>query len=147
MLEADASQGKALPSKRRGSEKARMVTFKIFQSEYWPRFPEPLTKRFGTFLFSAVKHPYLPHMSSIDPALVFSEIMGVIKGSESTISQDPHHLSRDQYVNMSVRSYGTFAAHREEIYELFLAYVKRKVELRDYDAADRCVLSEAQSGL
>ena len=73
----------------------------------------------------------------LDPALVFGEIMGVIKGSECTIKKKGRCLDRDSYKSLSVRSQATFAHKRDDIYDLFEAYTKRKVAGRSYDAADR----------
>ena len=72
----------------------------------------------------------------LDPALVFGEFMGVIKGSECAIKKDKC-LDRDSYRSLSVRSHATFAHMRDNIYDLFEAYTKRKIAERSYDAADR----------
>ncbi|KAL0061532.1 hypothetical protein AAF712_011675 [Marasmius tenuissimus] len=45
------------------------VDFDCFVKKYWPSLPEPLTKR-------------------IDPSLAFSELIGVIKGSEETLMEN-----------------------------------------------------------
>lgn len=72
----------------------------------------------------------------LDPASVFGEFMGVIKGSECAIKKD-RCLDRDSYKSLSVRCQSTFAHRRDDIYELFEAYTKRKLAERSYDAADR----------
>ena len=72
-----------------------------------------------------------------DPVLVFGEFMGVIKGSEDTVGTKHRRLDRDSYKSLSARSQGTFSHKRDEIYDLFIAYEKRKREEVDYDAADR----------
>ncbi|KLO20395.1 hypothetical protein SCHPADRAFT_897689 [Schizopora paradoxa] len=95
-----------------------LVTYEIFQRDYWPHLPQILTK-------------------TLDPALVFSEIMGVIKGSEQSLSTEKGFLSRAEYVELSHRTQSTFATSRVEVYDLFEAYQKRKYLQRDYDAADR----------
>lgn len=73
----------------------------------------------------------------LDPALVFGEIMGVIKGSEDTIGTKRRCLDRESYKLLSPRSQGTFSHKRDVIYDLFTAYTKRKQQQRNYDAADR----------
>ena len=73
----------------------------------------------------------------IDPALVFGEFMGVIKGSEDTIGTKRGYLDRKAYKSLSVRSQATFSHKRDDIYDLFTAYTKLKSGERDYDAADR----------
>ena len=70
----------------------------------------------------------------LDPALVFGEFMGVIKGSECTIKKKDRCLDRGSYRLLSVRNQATFAHKRDDIYDLFEAYTKRKI---GYDAADR----------
>ena len=72
-----------------------------------------------------------------DPALVFGEFMGVIKGSEDTAGTKYRYLNRESYTSLSVRSHGTFSHKRDDIYDLFMAYTKLKRRRQDYDAADR----------
>ncbi|KAI5120222.1 hypothetical protein M0805_000036 [Coniferiporia weirii] len=90
----------------------------VFRLSYWPHFPQHLTKR-------------------LDPALVFSEFLGVIKGSEQTLYSKERFLSREDYISYSCRGQATFANQRERIYDLFESYQKRKADRGDYDAADR----------
>ena len=76
-------------------------------------------------------------ISDLDPALVFGEFMGVIKGSEDAIGTKQRCLDRESYRSLSIRSQGTFSHKRDVIYDLFMAYSKRKQQRQDYDAADR----------
>ena len=76
-------------------------------------------------------------ISNLDPALVFGEFMGVIKGSEDTIGTKHRCLDREAYKSLSDRSQGTFSHKRDDIYDLFMAYTKLKRQRQDYDAADR----------
>ena len=73
----------------------------------------------------------------LDPALVFGEFMGVVKGSEDTIGTKSRCLDRESYTMLSSRSQATFSDKRDDIYDLFVAYDKLKRGQRDYDAADR----------
>ena len=73
----------------------------------------------------------------LDPALVFGEFMGVIKGSEDAIGTKHRCLDRESYKLLSARSQGTFFHKRDDIYDLFMAYTKLKRQRQDYDAADR----------
>jgi hypothetical protein len=73
----------------------------------------------------------------LDPALVFGEIMGVIKGSEDTVGVKNRCLDRESYKLLSPRSQATFSNKRDDIYDLFIAYSKLKGQRWDYDAADR----------
>ena len=72
-----------------------------------------------------------------DPALVFGEFMGVIKGSEDTIGTKDRCLDQESYKSLSGRSQATFSHKRDIIYDLFTAYTKLKQKGFDYDAADR----------
>ena len=72
-----------------------------------------------------------------DPALVFGEFMGVVKGSEDTIGTKSRCLDRKSYTTLSSRSQATFSNKRDDIYNLFIAYDKLKGKRRHYDVADR----------
>ena len=76
-------------------------------------------------------------VGNLDPALVFGEFMGVIKGSEDTAGMRHRYLNRESYNLLSVRSQGTFSHRRDDVYDLFMAYTKLKRQRQDYDAADR----------
>ncbi|KAL1686635.1 P-loop containing nucleoside triphosphate hydrolase protein, partial [Schizophyllum commune] len=96
----------------------QLVTYRLFFTEYWPHFSQTLTK-------------------GLDPALVFSEIMGVIKGSEEASALPSHSLSREGYESLSRRRQSTFASCRNVVYDIFVQYDKEKARRGDYDAADR----------
>ncbi|GBE78672.1 predicted protein [Sparassis crispa] len=98
--------------------RAAFVSFGTFMESYWTHFPQSLTK-------------------GLDPSLVFGEFMGVIKGSEQTLIGTAGFLEKDAYCGLSHRTQATFANQRDLIYKLFQAYLKRKRERGDYDAADR----------
>ena len=78
----------------------------------------------------------------LDPASVFGEILGVIKGSEKTIGTQHSCLDRDTYLSEDSRGIshrGMFSHAKETVYDLFIAYTKIKREYQEYDAADRSV--------
>ncbi|KAK0245300.1 P-loop containing nucleoside triphosphate hydrolase protein [Armillaria nabsnona] len=104
MLEADmdAQTLTARPKCHRG-----IITYESFLESYWSHFPEPLIK-------------------GLDPALVFSEIIGVINGSTETLSEGKRYLSRDTYLGLSKHRQSTFAGQRCEIYKLFELYMRKK---------------------
>ncbi|OSX68101.1 hypothetical protein POSPLADRAFT_1128861 [Postia placenta MAD-698-R-SB12] len=110
--------------------RAAFVSYGVFLESYWPHFTQSLTK-------------------GLDPALVFAEFMGVLKGSEQTLSSDGLSLNKDQYSNLSHRTQGTFVNQRETIYKLFQAYTKRKRDHSHYDAADRthAILKRLRDGV
>ncbi|KAF5377115.1 hypothetical protein D9757_008781 [Collybiopsis confluens] len=114
-LKQSATLSAHLLSSERGSQ---FVTYEVFYRDYWPHFPQTLT-------------------SKLDPSLVFSEFIGVIKGSEETLETTKNFLERSAYQNMSARNQSTFADSREDLYELFNAYITKKKRFGDVDAADR----------
>ncbi|KIK71556.1 hypothetical protein GYMLUDRAFT_33762 [Collybiopsis luxurians FD-317 M1] len=128
LLEADVTAAESTskkPSKQttsayaNSSERGNLsVTFQVFLRDYWPHLPQSYT-------------------SKLDPALVFSELIGVIKGSEETLEGTKHFLERPAYYNMSTRNQSTFAENREDLYELFISYIAKKKRFGDVDAADR----------
>ncbi|KAI0791849.1 hypothetical protein C8Q75DRAFT_57347 [Abortiporus biennis] len=95
-----------------------LVSYVRFQNHYWQHFPQTLTK-------------------NLDPALVFAEIIGVIKGNELALKSEKGYLDEATYLDLSERSQCTFASQRETIYAIFLSYLRLKAERREYDDADR----------
>jgi hypothetical protein len=96
-----------------------VVDFDLFKNEYWGQFSPELTR-------------------GMAPQLVFSEILGLIKGSaRKETSFLP--LSRDQYLSRSCRLAPTFTTDkgRQAVYEIYLAYEKKKAWLGDTDGIDR----------
>lgn len=73
----------------------------------------------------------------VDPALVFGEILGVIKGSEQALSTPQRCLDRDTYLSSGRR--GMLSHTKDAVYDLFAEYTKLKRESQEYDAADRLV--------
>ena len=75
-----------------------------------------------------------------DPALVFSQILGVIKGSEGAIGTQQRCL--DQNIYLATGGQGLSSHTKEAIYDLFTAYTKIKQQYQEYDAADQSVPSK-----
>ncbi|KAK7678070.1 hypothetical protein QCA50_019011 [Cerrena zonata] len=100
------------------SQQDSFVSWRRFRSVYWDHFPQNLTKLF-------------------EPYLVFGEFMGIIKGSEMTLTSNTGYLDSATYLGLSHRAADTFASSREEIYHLFEVYLRLKKEYGDNDAADR----------
>jgi hypothetical protein len=97
--------------------RAQIVDFTLFRQEYWKQFP-------------SFKNHY-------EPGLVFSEFMGIIKGSAMTESY-LECLTRDEYLELSHKRAPTFTTQqREAVYELYLLYEKRKKLNGDRDGIDR----------
>ncbi|KIY72674.1 hypothetical protein CYLTODRAFT_449643 [Cylindrobasidium torrendii FP15055 ss-10] len=101
----------------------KMISFKdsaseAFLAKYWPRFSETRSNK-------------------LDAGLVFSEILGVIKGSEECLSEDNRCLSRAQYMNLAEGRASTLAERAEDIYSMFEAYQRMKAQNQAFDVADR----------
>jgi hypothetical protein len=71
--------------------------------------------------------------------LVWSEFLGVIRGSEESLLTEDGYLDRQVYMGLSERQRPAFATRREKIYNLFLSYLKFKGLNGGHDAADRYV--------
>ncbi|EGN93944.1 hypothetical protein SERLA73DRAFT_78326 [Serpula lacrymans var. lacrymans S7.3] len=95
------------------------ITFDDFLQHCWRHLPQLLKK-------------------GLEPSLVFSEFIGVIKGSEESLSMPERYLDVDTYIKFSHRSQSTFALQRGPVYELFEHYQKWKQQQGVRDAADRC---------
>ncbi|KAF8974058.1 hypothetical protein BDZ97DRAFT_421872 [Flammula alnicola] len=128
LLEADISQNStrgissgdnSIPDTSGNAVKAsKLITYETFLESYWPRFTQNLKK-------------------GLDPALVFSELMGVIQGSEESLSHENRFLDKNSYENLSHRAQYAFASRRDTIYSIFLLYLKQKYSNNEYDVADR----------
>lgn len=96
-----------------------MVDFNVFKVEYWTCLAGMLP-------------------SQCPPELLFSEIMGVIKGSSSSaMSLEP--LTRDQYLSRSTKATQAFSAEtdRERVYAAYERYEKLKKQRNEVDELDR----------
>ncbi|TFK22062.1 P-loop containing nucleoside triphosphate hydrolase protein [Coprinopsis marcescibilis] len=100
------------------SNDKKLLDYTTFLTRYWPYFPQHLTR-------------------GLDPSLVFSEIIGVIKGSEKSMSCSGNHLDRGTYLLLGGRTSYLSSTQRETIYAIFSKYITRKRKLEDYDSADR----------
>lgn len=89
-------------------KKPRIVDFNVFKIEYW------------TSLSNLVP-------SSCSPELLFSEIIGVIKGS-STCARSLKSLSREQYLCRASKASQSYSDEidREKLYSAFERYEKLK---------------------
>ncbi|CAE6529326.1 unnamed protein product [Rhizoctonia solani] len=93
------------------------ITFEIFAVAYWPHFDQRLTK-------------------DLDPALVYSEFLGVIEGSEFTLTNQSGVLSRSEYLALS-NGGSLLSSQRDKIYSLYEGYRKARGQLGGYDTAER----------
>ena len=102
-----------------GSCGPRLIDFRAFCLDYWPN----------------LNRDYIKNLS---PHLVFAEILGVIKGSDSS-RQSLLPLTRAEYLKRSSRIAPTFTQEHERsrVYEIFEIYEKRKIDKGDIDFVDR----------
>lgn len=96
----------------------RRILYEDFRAKYWPHFPQ-----------SSIK--------GLDPALVWNEFLGVIRGSELSLESPNGSLDRVTYEGLSFRTQATFARHRSRLYDVFDIYGKLKRERQEIDSADR----------
>ncbi|KAG8707146.1 hypothetical protein FRC11_007662, partial [Ceratobasidium sp. 423] len=86
-------------------------------------------------------HSYWPSFRGsthgLEPNLVWSEIIGVIKGSQAAFNSKDGYLSRQEYVEgLSQRQFSLLATVRAKVYSIFELYNKRKTAQYDTDEAD-----------
>lgn len=137
---ADNEQG---DTEQCGVEEELKIDYNAFRSDYWPHFPQPLIKGLGTS--RSAKKALFSSSHQLDPALVWSEFLGVICGSEASLDAPNGYIDRETYKQLSHRTRATFANRRSVVYDLFEAYLKRKRKLRTYDVADRRVIADHRS--
>ncbi|KAF8595241.1 P-loop containing nucleoside triphosphate hydrolase protein [Ceratobasidium sp. AG-I] len=122
LLEADIRS--ILPNQIGSLASRTLIGFDDFVHTYWPSF-RGLSQ-------------------SLEPNLVYSEIIGVIKGSQSALESKDGYLTRREYVEtLSRRQFPLLAHVRDKVYSIFEIYTKNKMARRETDAADRRVNSSA----
>ncbi|XP_068331789.1 uncharacterized protein [Pyrus communis] len=98
--------------------RTKEVNYDRFSLSYWPHFNMQLTKK-------------------LDASRVFTEIISHIKGSIGAIEAGDGKLSREDYVHLSEGRGSILSKQtREEIYDIFEAYEKMKMEKGEFDLAD-----------
>ncbi|KAJ1305411.1 hypothetical protein OPQ81_000423 [Rhizoctonia solani] len=122
LLEADAlGTNDALELARVRAK--RLIDFNTFKNQYWPKFDYNLTRK-------------------LDAALVFSEILGVIKGYG-------HDLTEGEYLGLSIKKSPLLVNIRREVYAIYKAYRERCITRGEADSADRVrkILSARGDGI
>ena len=106
--------------------KRKEVTYPVFANELWPK----LMKKKGKV------------EKSCHPSLVWMEIKSFIKGSaEAFVSKDKEgrltgYLSKEEYVDIGRKRAPNFEGNREEIYDIFLRYLKLRTTSEYFDEMD-----------
>ncbi|KAG9092128.1 hypothetical protein FRC07_011721, partial [Ceratobasidium sp. 392] len=97
-----------------------VIGYKEFKELYWPEFKTN-------------------DRSGLSPFLVYSEILGVLKGYAETMECSDGYLNKEQYISGGVAH--KVSAHlssdvKERIYSMFLAYRRLKGARLELDHAD-----------
>ncbi|XP_024027743.1 TPR and ankyrin repeat-containing protein 1 [Morus notabilis] len=94
------------------------VNFHKFNISYWPHFKKKLT-------------------NGLDPSTVFAEITSYIKGGLQAWNVRDGKLSCKDYISLSSSRVSTLSEpERQQIYEIFMQYEKKKKMNVEYDLAD-----------
>ncbi|KAM0755421.1 hypothetical protein T439DRAFT_375789 [Meredithblackwellia eburnea MCA 4105] len=75
--------------------------------------------------------------ANLDPTLVWTEILGIVKGSSGVARNDKPYLTEEQYLELSERGAPAFVGKREVVFRILKAYQRLKAERGMWDAADR----------
>ncbi|KAG8707891.1 hypothetical protein FRC11_007048, partial [Ceratobasidium sp. 423] len=95
-----------------GARTRSIISFSDFKHKYWPRIDTRLTH-------------------NLNPALIFSEILGVIKGYRQ-------NMTRDEYLwGLGHRRSPLLMDVRHEVYAIYEAYTRLCRRNREIDSADR----------
>ncbi|PIA50211.1 hypothetical protein AQUCO_01300743v1 [Aquilegia coerulea] len=98
--------------------RTKEVNFDRFNASYWPHFNSQLTKK-------------------LDSSTVFTEIISHIKGGLKEGKVYDGKLTREDYISLSEGRVSSLSRdRRENIYDIFLEYEKRKMENGHFDLAD-----------
>ncbi|KAG9016354.1 hypothetical protein FRB90_003159 [Tulasnella sp. 427] len=104
-------------SKKASTARQPLISFHYFDSKIWPHMDHRLKR-------------------GLHSALVYSEFMGIIKGSEASLNKSRHHLDQTDYESQNNRSLSGDSTERSRVYTLFEAYHKLR-PTASYDIADR----------
>ncbi|KAG1719467.1 hypothetical protein EDB19DRAFT_2045105 [Suillus lakei] len=104
------------------------VTYDVFKTQYWPHFPQGLTKNLTSLWASASPYPTKQFLN---------DLTGIIKGSEQALGFPDGFLDRLSYLCLPCRSNPIFANQRGTLYDIFEIYKKFKKQKRHFDVADR----------
>ncbi|KAG8937463.1 hypothetical protein FRC00_005249 [Tulasnella sp. 408] len=102
---------------KKSSARQPLISFNYFDSKIWPHMDHRVKR-------------------GLHSALVYSEFMGIIKGSEASLSKPRHYLDQSEYEGQSNRSLPGDGTERSRVYTLFEAYRKLRPSA-SYDIADR----------
>ncbi|KAG1728187.1 P-loop containing nucleoside triphosphate hydrolase protein [Suillus paluster] len=118
-----------------------LVTYNVFKNQYWPHFPQGLTKNLSSAASFAI-HGWVSASFWASTNLypikqLLNPHIGIIKGSEQALSCPDGVLDRSSYIRISRRSNPISANHMDSVYDIFEIYKKFKKYKYHLDVADR----------
>ncbi|KAG8921187.1 hypothetical protein FRC02_000403 [Tulasnella sp. 418] len=105
----------------------------------WSKKQGPMRKplTYSQFRSTIWEHFDFRLKAALDPSLVYSEFMGVIKGHEMTIESETGYLDRAAYLALrSQRTHYADEMSRSRIYDMFEIYLQKKRSLYFYDSPE-----------
>ncbi|KAG8969178.1 hypothetical protein FRC03_004131 [Tulasnella sp. 419] len=105
----------------------------------WPEGQGPMRAAltYNQFRSTVWEHYDMALKRNLDPSLVYSEFMGVIKGHETTIGSEKGYLDRATYLSLRPqRTHFADTTSRSQIYDLFEIYLRKKRSLYFYDTPE-----------
>ncbi|KAG8924004.1 hypothetical protein FRC02_010695 [Tulasnella sp. 418] len=98
------------------TQSTKPIRYADFLRDIWPHFNQKLKQ-------------------GLDPNFIWSEFMGVIKGSEVSLLGPNGYMTRETYIK--TRSRAISVDMKQRVWALFESYLKQKKRLRRADYADR----------
>ncbi|XP_053388238.1 TPR and ankyrin repeat-containing protein 1-like [Mercenaria mercenaria] len=117
-INGNVEEARRTKGKRKNDTNVRReVTYDVFENKIWPKL-----KGIG----NSVYHP----------SLIWTEIISFIKGSYESLSKTNGYLSKNEYLKLGRKKAPAFSGEREEVYDMFLVYERKKKQLRLFDETD-----------
>ncbi|KAG1738617.1 uncharacterized protein EDB91DRAFT_1249139 [Suillus paluster] len=118
-----------------------LVTYNVFKNQYWPHFPQGLTKNLSSAASFAIHGWFSASFWASTNLYPIKQLLnphiGIIKGSEQALSCPDGVLDRSSYLRISRRSNPISANHMDSVYDIFEIYKKFKKYKYHLDVADR----------
>ncbi|CAK59284.1 unnamed protein product (macronuclear) [Paramecium tetraurelia] len=100
------------------------VTLECFKDFFWPKIIQDI----GT--------ADRQYFTKLDPTLIWSDIINIIKGQENSFKNPNFHLIREDYQNYYLRLRCDQDGNRQKVFNAFLIYEKLKSKYGYYDILD-----------
>lgn len=96
---------------------SRFITFEVFERKIWPKISQT----------SCLK---------MQPSLVWTEILSLIKGSFEAMSKQDGHLTLDEYIDIGRKKSPFFSGERDDVYTIYMKYKRFIRKEAMFDEAD-----------